>query len=105
MDKKEIRHIVDKFHQAVTGRGVRIEKILLYGSAAGNRSREDSDIDLAVISKDFGRDRLGEGTLLMQIAWRVDPRIHPVPVSAKSYLHDTWIPLIHEIREHGIEIP
>lgn len=104
MDKKEIRDIVGKFHTAVADRGVRIDKIILYGSVAEGRQTDDSDLDLAVISEDFGHDRFGEGKMLMQVAWRVDVRIHPVPVSAASYTNDTWIPLINEIREHGIEI-
>ena len=40
----------------------------------------------------------------MQIAWRIDSRLHPVPVSIDSYMNDTWIPLIYEIREHGVEL-
>ena len=42
--------------------------------------------------------------MLMQLAWRIDARLHPVPVSADSYKNDTWIPLIHEILEHGVEV-
>jgi len=42
--------------------------------------------------------------MLMQLAWRIDARLHPVPVSADSYKNDTWVPLIHEIREHGVEV-
>jgi hypothetical protein len=38
------------------------------------------------------------------MAWRVDPRIEPIPISSKSYENDTWIPLIYEIKENGIEV-
>jgi hypothetical protein len=40
----------------------------------------------------------------MQIAWRIDPRIEPIPISSESYKKDTWLPLIYEIRKRGIEI-
>ena len=40
----------------------------------------------------------------MQAAWRVDPRIEPVPISSESYKNDTWLPLIYEIRQKGIEL-
>ncbi len=39
--------------------------------------------------------------MLMQLAWRIDARLHSVPVSADSYKNDTWI---HEIREDGVEV-
>ncbi len=35
---------------------------------------------------------------------RIDPRIEPVPISSESYEKDTWIPLIYEIRQKGIEL-
>ena len=52
----------------------------------------------------FGSDRYGEGKLLNQVAWRVDARIHPVPISSESYNNETCIPLIHEIRTQGMEV-
>ena len=54
-------------------------------------------------SPDFGKDRFEEGKMLLQIAWRVDPRIEPIPISSESYENDTWIPIIYEIRKMGIE--
>lgn len=66
--------------------------------------RPDSDIDVAVVSKNFGKDRVEEGMLLFRIAGKIDPRLEPVPISQKIYEDDTWIPLIHEIREKGVEL-
>jgi predicted nucleotidyltransferase len=45
--------------------------------------RPDSDIDVAVISKDFGKDRVEEGMTLFRIAGKIDPRLEPVPFSKK----------------------
>jgi predicted nucleotidyltransferase len=64
----------------------------------------DSDIDVAIISPDFGKDRFREGTKLFEIACAVDPLIEPVPISTEAYENDTWIPLIYEIRENGVEV-
>jgi len=41
---------------------------------------------------------------LFQIAWRIDPRIEPIPISSKSFENDTWIPLVYEIRQKGVEV-
>ena len=98
----EIRNIVKRFVDALTARGTRVEKAVLYGSYASGNIHASSDIDIAIISPDFGQDRFEERKILMQIAWRIDPRIEPVPISSESYEKDTWIPLIYEIRQKGI---
>ena len=103
MVNKEIRDLIKKFVASLTSRGIRVEKAVLYGSYSRGNMRIDSDIDVAIISPDFGRNRFEEGKLLMQAAWRIDPRIEPVPISSESYKNDTWVPLIYEIREKGIE--
>lgn len=66
--------------------------------------RLDSDIDIAVVSKDFCKDRVAEGMSLFRIAGKIDSRLEPVPMSPKVYENDTWIPLVYEIREKGIEL-
>jgi predicted nucleotidyltransferase len=104
MVTQEIRDIVTRLVDAVSTKGVHVDKALLYGSFATGKQTVDSDLDIAIISNDFGRDRFNEGKMLMQLAWRIDARLHPVPVSADSYKNDTWVPLIHEIREHGVEV-
>lgn len=75
MVKTEIEQIVSKLIKALTARGIRIDKIILYGSQLpGRKPRIDSDIDLAVVSPDFGKDRFEEGKTLLQIADRLTTR-------------------------------
>jgi predicted nucleotidyltransferase len=104
MVSKDVRDIVRRFVATVVERGIHVDKVLLYGSYASNRQRLDSDLDVAIISPDFGRDRLGEGVMLNRLAWRVDARLHPVPLSSEAFQNDTWVPLIHEVRSTGVEI-
>ncbi len=100
----EIRDIIVRFLNVLTSKGIRVEKAVLYGSYVSGNIHSGSDLDVAIISPDFGKDRFEEGKILLQLAWRVDPRIEPVPISSGSYENDTWIPLIYEIRRKGIEI-
>ena len=100
----EIRGIVLRFVNALNTMGIRVEKAVLYGSYAHGEPHKDSDVDLAIVSPDLGRSRFEERKMLLQLAWRIDPRLEPIPVSSQSYENDTWVPLIHEIREKGIEI-
>lgn len=104
MVTEEVRGIIRQFVNTLESRGIHVEKAVLYGSYSTGMNTPDSDLDVAVISPDFGKDRFEEGKMLMQLAWRVDPRLHPVPFSTEAYEHDSWVPLVHEIRENGIEV-
>ena len=104
MVKKQISGIIKRFAAALAKKGVKVDKIIIYGSHAKGKARPDSDIDVAVVSRDFGKDRTEEGMLLFRIAGEIDTRIEPVPLSLDSYKNDTWIPLIYEIRTKGVEL-
>ena len=104
MVSSEIRDITLRFVNALTAKGIRVEKAILYGSHASGKIHPASDLDVAIVSPDFGKDRYEERKILLQAAWRIDPRIEPIPLSSESYNNDTWIPLIYEIRQKGIEV-
>ena len=74
-----------------------------YGSYARGKARSDSDIDVAVISKNFGKDRVEE-EMTLPVKGKIDPRLEPIPISSESYQNNTWVPLIYEIKEKGIEL-
>ena len=104
MGKGQAIRVIKEFVKAVKREGITIDRVILYGSYAKGNVRPDSDIDVAVISRDFGKDRVEEGMILFRIAGKIDPRLEPVPFSTKMYEDDTWIPLIYEIREKGEEL-
>ncbi len=105
MVKETIIAKIRSFTDTLKKQNIKIDKVVLYGSQATGCSHEYSDIDVAIISPDFGKDRYEEGAYLFELASSIDPLIEPVPISTSSYQNDTWIPLIHEIRSHGIEVP
>ena len=84
--------------------GITVEKVLLYVSYAFGLFHKNSDVDIAIVSPDFGKDKFKEGKLLLRIAWRIDPRLNPIPISMNTFEKDTWVPLINEIRQKGIEL-
>ena len=53
MDKDEVLTIIRRFHSALSARGIKASKLILYGSYARGDYHEGSDIDLVVISEDF----------------------------------------------------
>jgi predicted nucleotidyltransferase len=104
MAKREALKAIRKFIKALEQEGIPVDRVILYGSYARGRTRPDSDIDVAVISKSFGKDRVEEGMALFRVAGKIDPRLEPIPISSESYEKDTWVPLIYEIKEKGIEL-
>ena len=104
MVRREATESIRKFIKALKREGIPVDHVILYGSYAREKARPDSDIDVAVVSKHFGKDRVEEGMTLFRIAGKIDPRLEPVPISSDSFENDSWIPLIYEIREKGIEL-
>lgn len=104
MAKSEAIKIIKKFVKALKKEGISVQHVILYGSYAKGKARPDSDIDVAIISNNFGRDRVEEGMTLFKIAGNIDSRLEPVPISSYAYENDTWVPLIYEVREKRIEL-
>ena len=104
MVEKEIIGKINRFVKELRRRKIRVAKVILYGSRVSGKSHEHSDIDVAIVSPDFGKDRYREGAKLFEIASEIDTRIEPFPVSLKAYENDTWVPLIYEIREKGLNL-
>ena len=104
MDKNQALKIIKKFVKRLRQKGISVDRVILYGSHAAGKSQRDSDIDVAVVSRDFGKDRVEEGIELYRIAGKVDARLEPVPISVVAYENDTWLPLIYEIKVKGQEL-
>jgi predicted nucleotidyltransferase len=54
MDKGSVLNIIDHFKNILEQKKVRVNKIILFGSYARGNYNENSDIDLVIISDDFG---------------------------------------------------
>ena len=53
MDKKAVLEIIAAFKNSLESKGTKVDKLILFGSYTTGQNREDSDIDLVVISQDF----------------------------------------------------
>ena len=104
MVKRQIIRKIQEFVIELKKNKIKVSKAILYGSQTRGKVHEYSDIDVAIVSPSFGKDRYEEGAKLFEIAGRIDPLIEPVPISTKSYKNDTWVPLIYELRMNGVEI-
>lgn len=92
-----------KFVRELTAKGIQISKAYLYGSYAKGKARPYSDIDICVVSPDFGKDLINEMVKLRQISRSVDDRIEPLPFGIDD-MNDPYDPLAAEIRRFGQSI-
>lgn len=103
MDRERITQIALEIRSELKKRQIRIDTAILFGSQAKGTADKDSDIDLALISEDFGRDRIREMTLVNFIASKIDWNLEVLPISLKSYLNSDHIsPILEEIKKYGV---
>ncbi len=97
MDKREIINIVKRFAVKVTEKYDCVE-IILFGSYVKGTNHIDSDIDIAVILKDY--DNLMNIQLeLMRLRRKIDSRIEPHPIRESDFNENN--PLVNEIKKYG----
>ena len=104
MVKKHILNKLKRFRQLLEKEGISVEKLILYGSHARGTARRDSDIDVCVVSKNFGKDIIEERCYLFHQAPKIDARIEPIAFSLHDYETNRLSPILHEIQKTGIEI-
>lgn len=104
MVKRRIKKLVNDYYKILIENSINVEKIILFGSHALRKQAKDSDIDLCVVSKSFGKDRFSESVLLLNLSSKISTLIEPIPLSLNDYKHDNLSPIVSEIRRHGIVI-
>ncbi len=103
---RAVHRVIEDYRKILERTGVRVKRIILYGSCALGLSGEDSDIDLVVISDDFGKMDLWERlTLLGQAA-----AILKKPIEALGYTEGEFISeeegsfIVDEVKSKGVEV-
>jgi predicted nucleotidyltransferase len=86
MDKKTALNILARFREAIESQHVKVDKLILYGSYATGANREESDIDVVVISKDFGgKDYWQRTDILSQAIYEVFEPIEAVALTPEEW--------------------
>lgn len=102
-DFTTIRLILKKYIDTIKSNGIMIEKLYLFGSYARGTADENSDIDIALISKHFKGVRFEDRRLLVPLRRKIDVRIEPIPYRPEDFKASD--PLALEIMQNGIELP
>lgn len=66
--RRKIKGIIKRFEAELMKLNIRPQKIIIFGSYASGRPREDSDIDIVVISEDFKDLNLRERLEILGLA-------------------------------------
>ncbi|MBN1472782.1 MAG: nucleotidyltransferase domain-containing protein [Syntrophaceae bacterium] len=100
--KKELGSI-NRYINLLKQEGIDVSRAILFGSYAKGTAKPESDIDIAIVSSQFGKNNLKEMMLLRRIALRVDSHIEPLPFSPRE-INDRYSTLAQEILKYGISI-
>ena len=79
-----------------------ISQAILFGSYATGRYNELSDIDIALVSKQFEGIRFFDRNRIRKYKFAVNPDIEPLPFSNENFTKDD--PFVKEILETGFRI-
>jgi predicted nucleotidyltransferase len=86
MDKAAVVNVVDLLRQGLEARGIKPQRIVLYGSYATGADKKGSDIDVVVISSDFATKSYWERIdLLADVLYEIF-----APVEAVAMTPDEW---------------
>jgi len=100
MGQDTVLGIIQKFKQSLES-NIRVEQLILFGSYAGGTTREDSDIDLVVISPSFsGKTYWERIDILTDAIYKVF-----APIEASAFTPDEWKSeksLISDYAKNGI---
>lgn len=98
----DARRIARQYNTVLLNAGFPVEKLIIFGSFSRNEQKEFSDIDIAVILREYSKDRFETRLALMKYARDFDDIIEPHPFLAAEF--DDTEPLAHEIMHTGIEV-
>ncbi|MBU1110602.1 nucleotidyltransferase domain-containing protein [Patescibacteria group bacterium] len=83
--------------------GIIIAKAMVFGSRAKGKAKEWSDIDVGIVSENFGNDYHNELVTLLKLRGTEFADIEPHPFSPAD-INDRYDPLASEVRKYGIRI-
>ena len=79
MTETKVLEAIDFLRKSIEEDGVRVSRIVLFGSHARGNAGDDSDIDVVIISEDFeGKDIFERARITGQAEWRTI-KIYRVP--------------------------
>ena len=102
MVEKEIAELIKRFISELRKENIIVKKVFLFGSYARGTQSEESDIDLAIVIEDSGKEQENKKISPWKYAARVDTRLAPIALW-ESEMDKDYIPIIWEIKQ-GLDV-
>jgi predicted nucleotidyltransferase len=83
---------------------IRVERVILFGSRARGEASETSDIDLLVVSPDFGRDTLADYALLYGCIPPLDVDVDAIPRTPEQVARAEPDSFLATVLEDGVVV-
>jgi uncharacterized protein len=96
--RTELVTSIKRYARELERLGVRVDRIILFGSYRHGKVHEDSDIDLAVFSEDFGEpNHLELSGILSEAKWNTEPMIQAIGFHPSALKKTGKISFLNEI--------
>jgi predicted nucleotidyltransferase len=99
---EDAKRLARAYYSLLIKAGLPVEKLILFGSYSRNEQKEFSDVDIAVVLKEYHNDRFDTRLELMKYAREFEDVIEPHPFLASEF--DETEPFASEILHTGITI-
>ncbi len=97
--KDSIVEVLKKYIEELERNNIRISEAIIFGSQIKGTAREESDIDIALISLDFTGDRFEDCQRIIPLRRKIDSRIEPMPFRPEDFYNGGM--LAEEIKRTG----
>jgi len=94
---------VTAFKKLLLADNLPVLKLYVFGSYAKGSAREDSDIDVAVVSSKFKSQWSALDYLYKKLPYGIGSTIEPVGFSPKDF-KNKYSSLVNEIKSYGVEV-
>lgn len=95
--EEKVRGFVDLLKPEIT-----VASAYVFGSHAKGVAHGESDVDVAIISPDFGDDRMENSVYLQRKLWHAPFQNMDVVGYSPEYFENENSPLVSEIKKHGV---
>jgi predicted nucleotidyltransferase len=103
MNKNQALNLVKSYLEKLKKTKIPIQESFIFGSFVKKRFTKNSDVDLAIVSPAFGKDKQKERILLMNFRDENTLIIEPHPISLKEWQLELN-PIINEIKKNAIRV-
>ena len=93
---------VKRYIEELEKNGIEVSEAIVFGSHTKGTAKEDSDIDVALISNNFTGDRYEDRRKIVPLRRKIDSRIEPIPFRPEDFKEEGM--LVEEIKRTGIRI-